>query len=135
MIKDFIEKSLASFYNKCRQTKGTYEGTDFALSGVFSILIFATFLVSLSFFEKIFGWTLASWYQDMFPTTISATIPFTITCWSIIYYCLKHWNVRAKVCEKYSAADRKSFFILMGIVSMPFFLLDIFLFLWDLSHS
>ena len=58
MIKDFIEKSLASFYNKCRQTKGTYEGTDFALSGLLTVLIFATFLLSLSFFEEIFGWPL-----------------------------------------------------------------------------
>ena len=49
-VKDFIEKSLASFYNKCRQTKGTYEGTDFALSGLLTVLIFATFLLSLSFF-------------------------------------------------------------------------------------
>ena len=86
-------------------------------------------------FEEIFGWPLASWYNNMFPTAISAAMPFSIICCSIIYYCLKHWNVRTKVCEKYTSADRKPFFIFMGIASMPFFLLDIFLFLWDLFHS
>ena len=123
MIKDFIEKSLASFYNKCRQTKGTYEGTDFALSVLLTCLVFATFLLSLSFIEQIFGWPLASWYNNMFPTVISAAMPFSIICCSIIYYCLKHWNVRTKVCEKYTSADRNPFFIFLGILSLPIFIL------------
>ena len=134
MIKDFLEKSLASYYNKCRQTKGTYEGTDFALSGLLTVLIFATFLLSLSFFEQILGCPLASWYNNMFPTAISASLPFTIICCSIIYYCLKHWNVRTKVCEKYTSADRKPFFVFFGILSLPFLILIVFLFFWDLLH-
>ena len=87
MIKKFFEKNLANYFNKYKQSNGTYDGSYYLISCFFAILFVVTFLTTLGFVEKYFGFPLASLYDSIIPSDfLSIFIPLLISYMSIYSY-------------------------------------------------
>ena len=125
MMRRFFEMSLANYFNKYKQSNGTFDGSLFILSGTFSFVFCFTFGTGLLFFEKVFGWAMFSCYNNMFPSKLSAILPILIFGWALSYYWLICSNIQSKVCEKYSCADGYKIMFLLGILCIPGYILMI----------
>ncbi len=125
MIKKFFEKNLANYFNKYKQSNGTYEGSYYLISCFFAILFVVTFLTTLGFVEKYFGFPLASLYDSIIPSGfLSIFIPLLISYMSIYSY-LTRSDIQIKVCEKYTGANGNEFLFFVVILFLPDLILAI----------
>ncbi len=125
MVKNYIEKSLANYFNAYKKANSTLERSNFVLSGFIAIAFFTNFLVFLLFMERVFGVPLATLYDSVFSNGLSAVIPPMIIFWSISYYCIKRLNIQRKVCEKYSCAEGYKFMFFWGTLFIPVLIMAI----------
>lgn len=125
MVKDYIEKSLANYFNAYKKANGTFKRSNFVLSGFIAIVFFTTFLIILLFMERVLGLPLATWYDSVFSNGLSAVVPPMIIFWSLSYYWINRLDIQRKVCEKYSCAEGYKFMFFWSSLFIPVLIMAI----------